>query len=368
MSSSFAESELSFESPAYLSLLTRLRDATGELNSGTISWPEQQFAWLGEADVLGWVIPEEYDGSALSSAELNLGYEQLASACLCTTFVLTQRNGACQRIAGCDNEGLKQRLLRDLCSGKLYATVGISHLTTSRQHLKKPAVSAEPCGSGYRLNGTIPWVTGAVAADYIVTGATCEDGRQLLLALNTKLPGVQCDAPEQLLSLTASQTGLVQLKDVELPEEDVIAGPVHEVMKLGIGGGTGSLTTSALAVGLSRTALDLIRIEAERRPDLEEILHSLDGTRRSLTEKMWLSNSGQVDPDDPDYSSGVIRQQANSLALRSTQAALTATKGRGFVQGHPAERMVREAMFFLVWSCPQPVAQAALREFACITE
>ena len=158
----------------------------------------------------------------------------------------------------------------------------------------------------------------------------------------------------------------MQLDNVEVPFNDLIAGPVHEVMKLGIGGGTGSLTTSALAVGLSRTAIDLIREEASKRSDLEGILDSLDQTRQELTEKMWLSNSGQVEPEDPVYSPAIIRQQANSLALRSTQAALTATKGRGFVQGHPAERMVREAMFFLVWSCPQPVAQAALREFACL--
>jgi hypothetical protein len=52
--------------------------------------------------------------------------------------------------------------------------------------------------------------------------------------------------------------------------------------------------------------------------------------------------------------------------LRATQAYLAASKGAGFVAGHPAERLVREAMFFLVWSCPQPVLAANLREFACL--
>jgi hypothetical protein len=59
-----------------------------------------------------------------------------------------------------------------------------------------------------------------------------------------------------------------------------------------------------------------------------------------------------------------IRTRANSLALRSTQALLAASKGAGFVSGHFAERAVREAMFFLVWSCPAPVVAAALRELA----
>ena len=67
-------------------------------------------------------------------------------------------------------------------------------------------------------------------------------------------------------------------------------------------------------------------------------------------------------------SSLEIRRRANSLVLRATQAQLAASKGAGFVAGHPAEREVREALFFLVWSCPQPVLSAALREFACLTE
>ena len=32
--------------------------------------------------------------------------------------------------------------------------------------------------------------------------------------------------------------------------------------------------------------------------------------------------------------------------------------------GHSAGRMAREALFFLVWSCPQPVMQANLCELA----
>ena len=45
--------------------------------------------------------------------------------------------------------------------------------------------------------------------------------------------------------------------------------------------------------------------------------------------------------------------RANSLVLRASQAALAAAEGTGYVVGHPAGRWCREALFFLVWSCPQ---------------
>jgi hypothetical protein len=52
------------------------------------------------------------------------------------------------------------------------------------------------------------------------------------------------------------------------------------------------------------------------------------------------------------------------LALRTSQAALAAAKGVGYVVGHPAGRWCREALFFLVWSCPQGVMTANLCELA----
>ena len=128
-----------FDSPQLKQLLDQLWQATGDLETDE-AWPEQQLEWLADAGVLGWVIPNEFGGTDVSTGELMIGYERLARACLVSTFVLTQRNGACQRIAGATNEGLKAELLPPLARGEVFATVGISHLTTSRQHLKKPAV------------------------------------------------------------------------------------------------------------------------------------------------------------------------------------------------------------------------------------
>lgn len=358
--------QLSFAKSSFYQLLDSLSEQTALLDRSDAAWPEQQFLQLAEEGVLGWVIPEEYGGNLVSQAELNAGYELLTEACLCTCFVLTQYHGACQRIAGSQNESLKRRLLPELGSGTLRATVGISHLTTSQQHFSKPAVEAIPNEEGFLLTGMIPWVTNAEHSDYIVTGATCPDGRQILAALPTALDNVTVLSSAQMLSLTTSQTASIQLDSVQLTDQNLIAGPVEQIMKQGIGGKTGSLSTSALAVGHSRNALKRLGEEAERRPDLVVSYESLEAERQELSKLIWELNSGVKNSELDCWDSQSIRQKANSLVLRATQAYLTATKGRGFVKGHPAERLLREAMFFLVWSCPQPVAEAAMREFACL--
>lgn len=342
-----------------LSALAGRLDAAGE-------WPAAQFGLLAQAGVLGWVIPPEFGGTGVTERELLTGYIDLAAACLTTTFVLTQRNGACQRLAGSQNAALKAELLPRLARGDLFATVGISHLTTSRQHLRLPAVRVAHEAGGFRFDGDVPWVTGAAHADFLVTGGALADGRQVLAAIPATLPGVTVGPSARLLALSASHTSPVKLDRVLVDERYLIAGPVEQVMRQGAAS-TGSLGTSALAAGLSRAALEHLAAEATLRPDLVPILQPLQDDCTGLIGNILQAAERGPPQDNPALSSEAIRAKANSLALRSTQALLAASKGAGFVSGHFAERAVREAMFFLVWSCPQPVVAAALRELAGVS-
>jgi alkylation response protein AidB-like acyl-CoA dehydrogenase len=348
-------------------LLSRLTAAAPELDrSGT--WPAEQISWLAESGVLKWVIPREYGGEPASAEDLLTGYESLAEACLTTAFVLTQRNGACQRIADSEGQDLKSKVLPGLAAGELFATVGISHLTTSRQHLRQPAVRAVLRGNDVVLSGTVPWVTGAGHAAYTVTGGTLADGRQVLVAIPMLLRGVRVQPAATLLALTASQTASIELTDVVVPRSCILAGPVEGVMNQGRGGGTGSVTTSALAAGVTRRAVAFLQSDGANRPELQEFGAQLRSELEELQRDLRASASDDAEISRASPSAVDIRRRANSLVLRATQAQLAASKGAGFVAGHPAERAVREAMFFLVWSCPQPVLAAALREFARIED
>lgn len=328
---------------------------------------EAQLARMAAAGVTRWGIPAEYGGCELSAADQTEGFERLAGACLVSAFVLSQRAAAVSRIVGSENEALKVDLLPRLARHEVMATVGISHLTTSRQHLGRPAVTATPDAGGFVLDGSIPWVTAGAISDYVLTGGTLPDGRQLLALVATGDPGVTVEAPPELLALNASQTGSVSLAKVRVGAGFVVAGPVEGVMK-GAAGGTGSVTTSALAVGAAAAAVDHFRLEAEWRPELMEILRPLAAERASISRDIRTLLEPPPGAVPAGLTSESIRQRANSLALRASQAYLAASKGAGFVKGHPAERAVREAMFFLVWSCPQPVVNAALRRFACLAE
>ncbi|MBO09495.1 MAG: isovaleryl-CoA dehydrogenase [Planctomycetaceae bacterium] len=340
-----------------------LKDNTSSLDNAEV-FPTASLGVLGDAGVLGWVIPREYGGSEFSGAELVEGYLQLARACLPTTFVLTQRNAACQRFALSENEPLKAELLPQLVGSARFVTVGISHLTTSRQHLSQPAVRVKLAEGRIQLDGVVPWVTGAGQADWVLTGGSCEDGRQVLVALPMDSRGITVLPAQDLLALDSSQTASIQLENVLVDEGLLVAGPVEGVMHSGGRGGTGSLGTSALALGAASSSLERLAEEARNRPELDEVLDLMTSEWEQVAGDVLSASGEAADSQAPELTNESLRQRSNSLVLRAAQAHLAASKGAGFTASHSASRSVRESMFFLVWSCPQAVVAANLREFA----
>lgn len=352
------------DDPALGKLCDALRERAAETDRSG-AWPAEQMRLCGEAGVFEWFLPVELGGQGWSDDLVTRGYLALSEACLTTTFIITQRTGACRRIAGGENDELKQRLLPDLVSGASFATVGISHLTTSRRHLGKPALAAKRVEGGWRLNGFAPWVTGAEAAQHVVVGAVVHNhtgeptADEVLVAAPTDLPGVSTPAPFEMVGLTASRTGPVKFEDAVVPDELLVAGPIESVLRHGVGGGTGGPQTSTLALGAAAASLAILREEADRRPDLSGVAEAFDAEHAEVLADLIATAGGS-----PPCSSESLRQRSNSLVLRASQAALTATKGAGYLADAPAGRLCREALFFLVWSCPQPVQQAGLCELA----
>lgn len=323
-------------------------------------WPARQMARLAEAGVFGWLIPQRWGGSELDEPEILSGYLELSDACLTSAFILTQFNSAVQKLVTCGCETLQELWLPRLARGECFTTVGISHLTTSRSRGPGPAVIAEACGTGFRLSGHIPWVTGANAAQLIVVGGTAPNGEQLLAAIKTIDPGLTIAPPQNFLALTASQTGPIELRNVIVRSEQIVAGPAQEVLKIKSRGGTGSLTTSALALGASRSTLRALRDELRQTLSLEFVVSKLSDEGRVLEQALFAASR-----EEPGaWSVEQIRLRANSYVTRLAQSFLAAAKGTGFVSGHPAERAIREAMFFYVWSCPQAVVHGNLQELA----
>jgi len=188
----------------------------------------------------------------------------------------------------------------------------------------------------------------------VVTGAATPSGDTLFFVVEREASGVTVDPPMQMLALTGSRTSAVHFDaaaTTAVIEPSATRRPA-----------AGGLTTSALAVGAAQASARLLAREASRREDLGPSAAGLAEEAAGLADRVLQGVREGMEPTERDQ----LRGEANSLVIRAAQAGLVASKGAGFVAGHPAERAIREAMFFLVWSCPQAVSTATLCELVAI--
>ena len=315
-------------------------------------WRSGAFARLAEHGLHAGYNAIEDGGSGATEAALLETLSGVASACLTTALVLTQWASAC-RIIATGPADLRALLLPRLARGEETATVGIAQLTTSRRHVGTPALRAIRRGSSWWLDGTCPWVTGADSSDTIVTGAVSADGTPVFFVIPTSAIGLTIGSPMPMLALSGSRTSSVTFDGVE-PRAEIVPAAVSPAR-------AGGLATSALAIGATRASIGLLDHEAATRPALEPVATSFRLEADDLARRLGrLATTESPDPAARD----ALRTAANSLVIRAAQAALTATKGAGFIAGHPAERGIRESMLFLVWSCPHQVASAMICELA----
>jgi alkylation response protein AidB-like acyl-CoA dehydrogenase len=335
-------------------LLKSIRDRAGPHDlSG--EWPSEDLDALAAVGAMRWAVPKAFGGEEISPLDLHLRYERIASASISTALILTQRDSSVALIDGSDNAQVKQSFLPKLAENQLFGTVGIAQLTTSHQE-GPPALVARRGESGWLINGQIPWSSGADRARYIVSGAVVDEPvpQQILFILSTSSDGVRLSPPMPLVALSATHTCSVCCDNLMLEDRFILRGPVDSVLAgrkrtLPIG-------QAFLAMGLCAAGIDLID---QRNSDLaretsREFRDQLENLRQRVIEYC----NPEIKPDPAGAPQ--LRGECNSLALRITHAAVALHKGSGLAQGHPAQRLAREALFLLVWSCPSPVVDCTV--------
>jgi alkylation response protein AidB-like acyl-CoA dehydrogenase len=330
----------------------RLR-ATALDRSG--DWPERDLRDLGDIGAWRWFVPRSFGGDEIDPLELHLRYEAIASASVATALIVSQRDSAVGLIDSAQDSPRREEILPAMARGEFFATIGIAQLTTSQQGGLRATVAE----GGYRLDGIIPWSTGAAKAKFIVAGAHVEDGRQILFVLPMDLPGVSVNEPMPLVALRASWTSRIELRNARLDRRWILRGPVAKALS-GRSRGV-PIGQAFLALGLCRGALELIQShDSDRARSLAGRLgEQLSALRNRVLELCKPGREADAAVEAPD-----LRASINDLAVRITQTAVTLHKGSALLLDHPAQRLAREAMFFLVWSCPDSVIDCTVNVLA----
>lgn len=323
------------------------------------AWADDGVRLLGEAGCWRAVVPKRFGGDALGVIDQMRVYETVATGSVSLALVLTQHDRACELVAMSGNEPLAEALLPRVVTGDLLATVGISQLTTSKRG-KGPPMRAEQTADGFALTGLMPWVTSAAKANVIVTGAVLPDVQQILACIPTESAGVEIGEPMRLMALERSWTSEVRCDGAPVTARELLRGPADQV--LAARAPVKSFVVTSVGIGLAGALHAAIQETAARQPAvLEPVAAAVSKRYHDARDRLFAAGDRAAAAEVDTAETTAIRADINDLLHRLAATALTLAKGSGFVAGHPTQRLVREAMFFLVWSAPDTIRTETLQ-------
>ncbi|XP_076046568.1 glutaryl-CoA dehydrogenase, mitochondrial [Oratosquilla oratoria] len=120
-------------------------------------------------------------------------------------------------------EEQKQKYIPRLAVGEIVGCFGL----TEPNHGSDPAgmetrAKYEPSDRVYRLTGAKTWITNSPIADVAVVWAKCEDKKIRGFILERGMEGLATPKIEGKFSLRASDTGMILMDDVVVPEENML--------------------------------------------------------------------------------------------------------------------------------------------------
>ncbi len=337
---------------AHAFLHDRIRPRAGEIDRDVAALREA-LDEMGRLGLLGLRVPVEFGGKGLEPVAFRRFQEESARCSGALAFLESQHQSACGLVARGANAALKARLLPKLARGELRSGIAFSHL----RRAGPPALTAAPAPGGYRLDGTLSWVTGWGIFETCVSAGTLPDGRTIFVTHGLAESGhLHASPPLDLLAMAVTQTVMVEVKGLFVPEEDVV--DIHPASWIRENDRFAIALQSPLALGCAQAGIDAVREEAGRRGDagMAAAAARLEGELDRCREAAYRAMD-----EKEDVEQGLeARAWAIELAGRAAHAAVLAAAGRGNVIPHPAQRLWREALAFSVLALTPQIQQAAL--------
>jgi alkylation response protein AidB-like acyl-CoA dehydrogenase len=334
--------------------------------------PPRHLELLAAAGLYGAAAPASVGGADLPLPEFSLVVEALAGGCLATAFVWVQHHGLVRTLADLPEPApVRAGWLAPLAAGTCKAGAAYGGLLPGAPRLR---ATPNPAG-GWLLSGESPWVSGWGLVDVLHVAARGPDDTVVWQIVDAvERPGL---VAQRQHTVAADAASTVRLEFAGLP---VPPGRETLVVPYETPGATGAplRTNGSLPLGVAGRCLALIGSGPEvagtaagpaasgpaapgpaapgpagpaaSGPAAEELGAELVSCRAALDDAI-----GATDPD----AMPAARAAAAELAVRAAAALAVSTGSASALVGSHPERLVREALFLLVFGS-RPQIKASL--------
>ncbi|MFW9946095.1 MAG: acyl-CoA dehydrogenase family protein [Candidatus Odinarchaeota archaeon] len=331
-------------------------------------------AW--EEGLLNLGIPKQYGGPGYGLINSCIVVEEISSACPGIATSIFDNNLGAEPIVIGGNEEQKQRILTELISEFKLIAFATSEPTMGSD-VAGMRCKAEKDGDEYILNGNKFWVTNGGYADYISIFATIDPERKhkgiAAFIVDTKAKGVRLGKHIPKLGQRSSNTVAVNLKDVRIPKENVLAKPGRGFVLAMQTFAHTRPAIGAFAVGCARSAMEYSidyakKREAFGRPienfqmiqeKIANMYKDIEAARLLTYKAAWEADQGM----DNNLSSSIAKAFASDVAMNVTTEAIQIFGGYGYLRTYPVEKLFRDAKLYQIYEGTSEVQRIVISRF-----
>lgn len=323
-----------------------------------------------DAGLINGDIPKTYGGAGMGLLEGVIATEELAAVCPGLATSIFDNSLGMEPLILCENEALKQKYLPKIMKEKKFICFATSEPTMGSD-VSGIKCKATPDGDDYILNGTKYWITNGGIADYITVFATV-DPKSLHQGICAFLvekdwKGVTAGRHIPKLGQRTSNTSGIQLKNVRVPKENMIAPPGEGFVLAMKTFSRTRPSIGAFAVGAARSAMEFAIEYAKKRKafgmkigdfqaiqfKIAQMYQKIETSRLLVWKAAWEADQGK----DPTLNASISKLYATEAAFEVVDQALQIMGGYGYTRFFPVEKLLRDTRLFRVYEGTTEVQQ-----------
>jgi alkylation response protein AidB-like acyl-CoA dehydrogenase len=318
-------------------------------------YPETVLRAFGRAGAFAAHLPD-FGPPDFGAPDLVTAIRAMAAAgehCLSTSFCMWCQDALGWYVYASANEALKTSLGRRVAAGDALGGTALSNPMKTFFGIESIRLKARRVAGGFRVHGLLPFVSNLGADHHFGAVFEVEDEpkRFVMAIVPCASEGLTLAGNTKFVALDGTRTFAVQMRDVLIPDELVLADPSDDFIRRIRAGFV--LLQSGMAFGQIRGCIELM--EQQKGPlghvnkYLDQQPEDFRETLAVLEAQVWRLAATPFETD-AGYWRAVIaaRLAAGEATVAAAHAAMLHCGARGYVATGAAQRRLREAYFVAI--------------------
>ena len=356
MDFNLSEDDLEFKKMARDFAEKRLYPRAEEFDEKEITPPEviQECAELG---YFGFIVPEEYGGSGLSTVTFMGVLEEICAACAGFGIMLSVHNClCCEIIDKFGSDELKKKYLPPMAAGEKIGAYCVTEPDAGTD-VAALSMTAIDKGDHYLLDGTKTFVTSADYAGVLIVFVRTdpEAGHKGIscLVVDKDSDGITLGKAEKKCGIKASDTREISFADVKVPKENLLGKPGEGFHMAVTILNSGRIGVSFQATGIAQAALNEAIKYSKERKQFGQTLSSFQAIQFKLADMATRIDAGRL----LGYRAALLKDAGKPCHRESSMAKLFCSQtanyvcneavqihgGYGYMKEYAVERYFRDA-------------------------